>query len=235
MAHLLGHHDPASQAATITAEIQSKGATVALLCQRAQLWRTLRKPDLAIQDYLDAVALDPKSVPTRLKLAQSYYGSNALKAAFRATDDALAMDPQPGEKASLLMLRASIYLIWKSYEKAAKEAEGAFDTLPQHRRIEWYLQRSYAQRMAGQFKACAEGLEEGYKKTGSAVLYAQWVETLIDAEAPGEALVEIEKQLEGLRFSASWRIRKALALQSLDREKEAAKELEAALTDTHSS
>jgi hypothetical protein len=71
MAVLLAHHDPASQAMTITAKIQANGATVALLCERAQLWRTLSKPHLAIQDYRDAVALEPKSVSMRLKLAHS--------------------------------------------------------------------------------------------------------------------------------------------------------------------
>jgi len=234
MPALMGHHDPASQAATITAEIQSKGATVALLCERAQLWRTLRKSGLAIQDYLDAVALDPKSVFTRLKLAQTYYADNALKSAFKVSEEALAMDPKSGERASILMLRVSIYLVWKSYKNAAKDAEAAFAAVPNHGRIEWYLQRSYAQQMAGEFEACAKGLHEGYVLTGSAVLYTQWVDTLIDAKAPGEALVEIDKQLEGLRFSASWRIRKALALHALSRKEEAAVELIAALAELNS-
>ncbi|MEN9022296.1 MAG: hypothetical protein ABF370_17515 [Verrucomicrobiales bacterium] len=114
MAVLFAHHDPASQAVTITAKIQANGATVALLCERAQLWRTLGKPHLAIQDYRDAVALEPKSVSMRLKLAQTCYADNELKAAFQVTEDALSMSPQPGEKASLLMLRASMYLVWKS-------------------------------------------------------------------------------------------------------------------------
>ncbi len=234
MAVLLAHHDPASQAMTITAKIQANGATVALLCERAQLWRTLSKPHLAIQDYRDAVALEPKSVSMRLKLAQTCYADNELKAAFQETEDALSMSPQPGEKASLLMLRASIYLVWKSYKKAADEAEAAFASVPQHGRIEWYLQRSYAQRMAGQFETCAQGLHEGYVSTGSAVLYTQWVDTLIDAKAPREALAEIEKQLEGLRFSASWRIRKALALRALDRAEEATVELKRAMIELDS-
>ncbi len=228
---VLGHHDPVSDTATITAEIQRKGETAGLLRKRAQLWRALRKPDLAIQDYLAAVTLEPKSVSTRLKLAQTYNGKNALKAAFQVTEEAMAMAPQSGEKASLLMLRASIYLVWKSYTKSSAEAEAAFAAVPQHGRIEWYLQRSYAQQMAGQFEACVKGLHEGYASTGSAVLYAQWVDTLIDAKAPGEALIEIEKQLEGLRYSASWRIRKALALRGLGRENEADDELKVALIE----
>lgn len=225
------HHDPASEAALLTAEMNAKGATVELLCQRAQLWRTLRKSDLAIEDYLQATQLNPKISSTHLKLAQTYFAEDQLKPAFKSVETGLKLAEQNNEKASLLMLRASIYRAWKSFKKAAADADAAFEALPKHRRIDWYLQRAHAQRMAGLFKSCATGLREGFDSTGSAVLHAQWVDALIDAKAAAAALVETNKQLSKLRFSASWRIRHARALRELKRDDEAQTELEKALAE----
>jgi tetratricopeptide (TPR) repeat protein len=226
-----GHHDPATEAAALSAEMQAKGASVKALCERARLWRTLRKLDLAIDDLAKAAALDPKSVSVRHLLAQAYYADGQLEPAFDVLEKGLLIAEKAEDKASLLMMRASIYLLWKSYPKAMNDCESAFAALPGHRRIEWYLRRAYAQRMAGSFMGCVEGLKEGFSSTGSMVLYTQWVDALVDVKAYDEALAEISKQLPGLRFAASWRIRQALAFQGLGKDEEARAELNLALEE----
>ena len=226
-----GHHDPVSEAAALTQEMRVKGATVEALCERARLWRTLRKLDLAINDLSQASELDPSSVSVNHQLAQAYYADGQLKPAFATLEKGLLIAKKDEDKAALFMMRASIYLLWKSYSKAVSDCHAAFEALPGHRRIEWYLRRAYAQRMAGSFQGCVQGLKEGHKATGSIVLYTQWVDALIDADQYDEALAEIAEQLPGLRFGASWRIRRARALQGLDRDEEARADLKFALEE----
>ena len=230
------HHDPATEAALVTAQIQSEGASIELLCRRAELWRSLRKMDATIGDYAAAVKLDPKSPDLRLKLAKAYFVHNQLKEAFAQVGKGLeCVTPEDASlKASLLMMRAQLYLEWKSPKKAAADCEAAMEASPDHRRIDWFLQCAHAQRLAGRFEPCAKGLRKGFEQTGSGVLYAHWVDALIDTKAYSKALQECDEQLHGLRFSASWRIKRARALAGLKREKESVADLQAALKELDS-
>lgn len=225
------HHDPATDAVALTEKMQEEGPKVDLLLERARVWRVLRKPDLAIRDLAEASSLDPTSVEVKRRLARAYYADGQLKPAFNTLEAALKLAKAPEDRADLLMLRASVRLVWRSYAQAADDCTTACEVLPDHGRIEWYLRRAYAQRMADRLEACRQGLYEGFKGTGSAVLYAQWVDALIDVGQLGAARREVEKQLPGLRFSASWTIRRARILLAENDEDAAKKALEAALEE----
>ncbi len=227
----VAHHDPATEAASLTAEIKQNGPEVKTLLERARLWRVLRKLDLAIADLTQAAELDPSSLPARQALAQAYYVDGQLKPAFATIEQALDLAEAADDRATLHMMRASIHLAWKDYEKAAADCGAAFKALPEHRRIEWYLRRAHVQRMAGRFLDCEKGLRAGHVATGSAVLYTQWVDALIDAKLYEEAGREVERQLPGLRFAASWKIRRARIFQAEDRDAEAETELKEALEE----
>ncbi len=225
------HHDPSEDAVALTAKINEKGPDVELLLERAWAWRVLRKLDLAIQDLAAAAALDPESVEVKQRLAQAYYADGQLTPAFETLEAALERVQAPEVKASLLMMRASIYLVWRSHAKAADDCAAAFEAFPDHRQIEWYLRRAHAQRMADRLTACRKGLRAGFEATGSAVLYTQWVDALIDDGRFDEALKEVEKQLPGLRFAAAWKIRQARIVRGREREAEARKLLDEALEE----
>lgn len=177
------HHEPEEQVASLTAELEEKGLSVEPLLERARLWRVLRKLDLAIGDLKLAVAVDETSLPARIALIEAYYADGQLKPTVALIEETLPLAENPSpERAALHMRRASVRMLWKSYEEAVLDCEEAFAAHPQHDRIEWYLRRAYAQRMAQRFLDCEAGLREGYEANGSIVLYTQWVDALIDAK-----------------------------------------------------
>ncbi len=215
------HDDPAAKAGDVTAAIEAHGPTVEALTTRAELWRSLRKLDLAIEDLKEACALAPNSVGLKRRLARTQYAHNALKPAFETVKSGLAIAEKAEDRASLLMLRASIYLAWRSYENAVSDCDAADEALPNHHRVDWVLYRAFAQRMTGAFEACERDLKAALTRTRSAVIHAQWVDALIDVKRYEEVIREVDRQLPGLRFSAAWRLRKGQALLGLEQPQEA--------------
>ncbi len=226
-----GHHDPTDEVAALTAEIESQGATAERLLNRASRWRSLRRLDLAIADLEQAVELAPKAAGVRLNLAKAYLADDQLKTALSEAETAAKLAETGAARAEAEVLKASIHTLWKSYSKAETAWKAAFEAVPDHQRVDWYLHRAHVQRMTNQWQACLLGLKAGYEATGSSVLYTQWVEALIDAGRSPLALKEIRKQLPGLRFSAAWRIRYALASIGLKRSAQAKQALSAALEE----
>lgn len=223
--------DPEIEAAQITAEIQTGGATVELLCERAYKWRTLRKPDLAAQDYRQAIQLDPKNFLAHLELAKVLLSTNELKSAKKEVDVALELAPSSTEKAAAYMFRASVQIAFKAFQYAEADCDEALSLQPEHGLIEWYLRRAYVQHMTGSTVVCEQGLRNAYQKTKSAVIYAQWVDALIDAERWDEALTEINSQLPSLRLKSGWLLKEGRALLGLNRAKEAGEAFREAVTE----
>jgi tetratricopeptide (TPR) repeat protein len=100
--------------------------------------------------------------------------------------------------------------------------------------LDWYLIRSELQTRLGRFADAARDLQEGFQRTGSAVLEVESIEAMIDAAQFDAALEQIEPLLADCRWRSSWLIRRARVRLGQGSVAEAQTDLAAAIQEINS-
>ncbi|MHB1426446.1 MAG: protein kinase domain-containing protein [Gemmataceae bacterium] len=97
----------------------------------------LKQYDLAVRDYSDALALDPKYVKARIDRALAYLEQGKLNDALKDCDDALEQDSR---NVSAYSRRAECYRRLKQYEKAVADYTRLLEL--EDDKVEVYLKRA---------------------------------------------------------------------------------------------
>lgn len=211
---LLAHDSPEHQVQLLSAIMESQGKSSSLLIKRATEYRVLGQVEKAIADLKEALQLNPAADTAWKELCRLYLGQGRHEPAIEAVNKALADSEDEVEKAALYMLRAEVYTAMGKAPEALADMATAFkDEAPE---LEWYIQRAQLQGKLGKWDECLKGLQQGFEQTRSIVLEIEWIEALIDAGKPREALAMIEPHLAKARLKSSWLLRRARAKKAMN-------------------
>lgn len=208
----LGHEGPAHVIETLTARIEADGPTPALLLRRASEYRVLGKLDAAVADLRHVIALAPEHLGAHAELSRSLSSMDQHDDALATVNHAISLTKDTGEHPHLHALRGDILASAKQYDDALAEYDIAIAQRPKE--IDWYLSRAAVQRLMLAEADRLAGLDAGYRATGSGVLYAHWIDALLDTdekEHARAALTQIDARLEKMRLKSTWLIRRARA------------------------
>jgi tetratricopeptide (TPR) repeat protein len=223
-------HDGPEHEIELLTEKMKQGETARLLADRAVEYRLLGKLAEAIKDLERAAALEPDSIMVHRELGRAHFLNGKPKEALATVNRGVNLEAdEPGEMASVRMLRAEILRSEKDYRKALEDCDVALGLHKEN--PEWYLLRSDLQKRLKMPQERLAGLEIGIKETGAGVLEIERVEAQIDAGRFDPALVTIERELRDSRIQSSWLIRRARALLGLGRKAEAEANLKTALEE----
>jgi tetratricopeptide (TPR) repeat protein len=210
---LRAHDSPEHQIELLTSIMASQGKSSSLLLKRATEFRTLGQVDKAILDVKAALTLNPTADFAWKELSRLYLGQAKHELALEAINQALITNSDDEEKASIYMTRAEVFTAMSKASQALADMEKAFEQGSPE--LEWYIQRGQLQAKLGKWEDCLKGLKQGYEQTRSIVLEIEWIEALIDAGKPQEALTLIEPHLLSARWKSSWLLRRARARKAL--------------------
>lgn len=215
---------------TIDALNQHKHLTSAQLHQRGIAHRAVKKYPAAIADLRAAIAGAPKQLGYHLELTRVQISAGQFHDAIHSTDHALPLASTPEQRAEVHILRAEIYQLSDQPKKSLRAVQKSFIEIP-NGEIEWYLIRSENQRTLGQHQQRIADLETGLKQHPSAVLKSHWIDALLDASQFEQALKEINQEIADRRWKSSYLIKRARALNGLNRKGEADTDLKTALAE----
>jgi len=205
---VLGHDSPEHVIDILTARIEADPARADLRWRRATELRALGRLDEAARDLKKALQLQKDYYAAMLDLARIQLAQGAKRGALATVERGLAQAGDNAARASFRMLRAEIRSQCGQEAKALEDCQWALQHNP-NVELDWYLTRSELQSRLGRFREAAQGLKEGFERTGSAVLEVESIEAMIDAAQFSEALAQIEPLLADCRWRSSWLIRRA--------------------------
>ncbi len=227
---LPAHEAPEEVVHELSSEITDTGETVPLLFERAMEYRALGKTRPAMADLREAIRLQSGFIDAYLELARLQESLGQSEAALATVNHAMQHAPHPGGRAAIYILRAEIHATRGEWQSALADCRLAFKYQPAPN-LEWYLLRSRIQRRLGLSEDRARGLKAAYDAIPSQVLKIAWLEALIDAGHPAQALPQIEMELRSSRWKSSWLLRRAMARAKMGDEKKARRDASAALAE----
>jgi len=205
---LPAHDSPEHVVEILTARMEIVGARPDLLWRRATEHRVLGNLPAAARDLRQALRASPRYLPALTDLSRVQLQQGHRRRALWTLDRAFAfVQDEPG-RAPLRMLRAEILCEANQPERALAECDLALRHATGSE-IDWYLTRSQIQCRLGRYKEAVIGLQEGFERTGSAVLEVESIDAMLDAGLFKEALEKIEPALAETRWRSSWLIRRA--------------------------
>lgn len=203
------HDSPEALVNRYSALMSAHGVTPLLLAKRAEEYAVLGELDKAATDWEHLLQLQPRSLNALTELSKVRLDAGRLTEAMTSVNQALALATRPEEQAQLYLIRAHIHRARGDVTNALADCERFFvHPVPD---LDAFIIRSQLQLRLQQGEAAVAGLREGWERTGSAVLEAHWIEALIDAGRPAEALTQIELRLPETRWQSSWLLRRARA------------------------
>ncbi|MDG2122096.1 MAG: hypothetical protein P8J87_00270 [Verrucomicrobiales bacterium] len=218
----VAHDSPDQIIAAITAQIGRDGTTAELLYRRATEHRALGHTPEAMADFQASLRLQP-SASAYADLAELYQSQGDLTTALSLLDRALTDAPSP----PLHVARARLLHLAGQHRKAL--AEFAYVPAPD---VDAVLLHAQIHRTLDDHTSRIDVLKSGHTSSRSAVLYAAWIDALLDTGQATAALPEIGATLKNRRFKAAWQIRRARALLQLDHNTQARTDLHAAIAET---
>lgn len=204
--------------------------TPAQLHKRALAYRATGKLDQAIADLNSAITTEPKNLGYQLELTRMLLAARQAANARHTADHALKLTTEADQRANIQILRAEAYQLEHKPKEALAATQLAFQEIP-HGEIEWFLLRSECQRTLGLHQQRIDHLAAGLKVHPSAVLKSHWIDALIAASQFAQALKEIDQELTDRRWKSSYLIKRARALNGLDRQADAETALQSALSE----
>ncbi|HXG49746.1 MAG TPA: hypothetical protein VNO52_19165, partial [Methylomirabilota bacterium] len=203
------HDSPEALVNRYSALMAAHGVTPLLLAKRAEEYAVLGELDKAAADWEQLLQLQPRSLNALTELSKVRLESGRLTEAMSSVNQALALPAHPEEQAPLYLIRAHIHRARGDLTNALADCERFFvHPVPD---VDAFILRSQLQLRLQQWEAALVGLREGWERTGSAVLETHWIEALVDAGRPAEALAQIERRLPETRWQSSWLLRRARA------------------------
>src|SRR5437867_2823904 len=225
----VAHDSPEHEIAAINAMLVNAGKSAELLARRAVEWRALGNLASASADLEAAISLDKHSAVLLAEFARVEAARHRYAVASNAITRALNISQASAEHGAFYMLRAGILQDQQLTTLALADCERAFELSDPS--LDWYLTRARLQSRCGKMREAAEGLKDGFEKTGSLVLEIEWIEAMIDTGEFKEALDRIGPHLQRTRWKGGWLIRKARAQLGLDDRSAAFENLKIALTE----
>ena len=226
----VGSHDsPEKLVNRYTALMAEHGPTPLLLYQRATEYRVMGELAKAASDLEQAVRLNPDFLFGQTELSRIYLAQGRSIDAVSAINRAIEMVPREEDRCEHYMIRAQAHRAAGDDAKALADCNLAFKHDVND--LDWFIIRSQLQNRLGQLDAAITGLKQGWERTGSAVLKAQWIEALIDAGQCREAIEHIEPRLQEARWQSSWLLRRARARIGLGETDKAKDDLKEAIAE----
>ena len=218
--------------ADLNQQITANPAQPELYFQRAMNYREVPQLDAARADLEKALSLQKDFLPADRELARLDELEGRRKEAIERLEKALAAAPPAAafNIPACCEVLADLYLKSDRNEDALAAAQKGI-ALTQELNLELYLLRGEAQRRLGKHEDRVRDFAAAQVKLKSYLLRIAWIEALIDAGRPAEALPEINKEIEESRYKSSWLIRRARALLHDGKKTEAAADLTAALAE----
>ncbi len=209
----VAHDSPEHVVEVLTARIHADGPRPELLWRRATEYRALGEPALAEKDLKLALRRQQDFEQARIDLSRVQLALGKTNAALRtirpSSGAGWLFGGRKAEPVSPMVQIVHAEILQAAGRPAealvecnrALAADGFLNP-------EWYLIRCHLQYRLGQFRAAADGLAEGVRQTGNAVLEAEWIDALIDAGQLEEAGPRVAIHLSESRCQASWLIRR---------------------------
>lgn len=224
------HDSPEHVIEALNFRIAREGKTAVLMYRRAVEYRALGKLDQSVEDLEIALEADRGYLPAHRELCLVRLAQGRNGAALAAINRALALTSGERARDPLYMIRAWVHA------EGGRDAAALADCdrgLPQGAagEVDDYLMRARLQARLGAWTRCQEGLKQGIKQTGSAVLEVELVEALIDQGRSREALARIEPELKEARWQSAWLLRRGRALLGMGQKKRAQEDLRAAIAE----
>ena len=227
---VLAHDSPEHVIELLSARMQERGKTAELLWRRATEHRALGQLAAAAADLREAVAMKPGFLQAQADLGRVDFHRGKMASAIETLDHAIASTADAASRGPLHLVRAEVRSARGDWTGALADAEQAISACSQPE-PEPYLLRGQIQLRLGQAAAAAAGLKQGFDRTGSVVLEAEWIDALLDAGQPRAALDRIEPQLAESRLQSSWLLRRARARLALGDTLPARGDLHAAISE----
>jgi len=206
----VGAHDsPEHVIEGLTARIEAEPRRADLFWRRAVEHRVLGQLSAASRDLRQALRLQQDYLPALTELSRVQLAQGHRREALAVVNRALSLVPDEAGRAPLRMVRAEVRGQAGDWQGALADCNAALTNATGVAELDWYLTRSQFQCRLGQFAAAAAGLQEGFERTGSAVLEVESIDALIDGGFFAEAAGKIEPLLEECRWQANWLIRRA--------------------------
>lgn len=210
---VVAHDSPEHVVEVLTARIRSDGPRPELLWRRATEYRALGEPAMAEKDLKLALRRQRDFEQARIDLSRVQLALGKTNAALRTIRPSAGRSrlfgarKAPAVSPMVQIVHAEVLQAAGRTAEALAECNRAL-AADGFLNPEWYLIRCHLQYRLGEFRAAADGLAEGVRQTGNAVLEAEWIDALIDAGQLEEAGPRVAIHLEESRCRASWLIRR---------------------------
>jgi tetratricopeptide (TPR) repeat protein len=205
---VFGHDSPSH---IIEVLDQAGSLTATQFHRRAVAHRASGDLILAVADLESAISREPQEISHRLELARTQLTAGNPGEALRAAGHAKMLATASDQRASVAIIQAEAYQKEKKYRQSLKAIQRAFEESPDGE-MDWYLLRSESQYALGLHRERVADLAAGLKAHPGTVLKSHWIDALIEAGDLKTALSEINKELVGRRWKASYLIKKARVL-----------------------
>ncbi len=226
----IAHDSPEHVVESLSVEMARTGTNATLLYRRATEYRALGRLAPAVADLERALALDSRFIPAWSDLARVQLSRNRASDALVSINRAFDLSPDEAGRAPLRMVRAEVQAALGKPDDALADCERALSA-GSMLEADWYLARGQLQIRLGRYAEAAAGLKAGFDQTGSAVLEAELIDSLIDAGSYREALSLIEPRLTEARCQSSWLLRRGRARLASGDTVRARGDLNAAVTE----
>ena len=205
---VVAHDSPEHVIDLLSARMETIGERPDLLWRRATEHRALGNLNAAAADLQRAVKLRKDYQPALIDLSRVRLAQGRRRDAMKPIERALAFVTNETSRAPIRMMKAEILAAAGDHPGALRECDLALASSSSVE-LDWYLTRSQLQCQLGRFAEAAEGLRQGYERTGSAVLEVESIDAMIDAAQHDDAWGKVESALRETRWRSSWLIRRA--------------------------
>lgn len=189
--------------------MELEGATARLLAARAFEYQSLGQWEAAIDDFNEALKLEPRFGAALHGLAAAELKQRDWISAEAAAARAIALYEDDARRAPGEALLAQVF----SAQSRWAEAEAAWSralksSTPE---VDWFLGQAICLGQLKRFDDQVDALARATSRNPSGVLHRAWIRALVDAGQLDTAMAEIEKGLGDARWQSTWLLLRARA------------------------
>jgi len=203
---VFSHDGPEHVIEELTLQLEQK-KSADLYHKRAIEYRQLSEYKKAITDLREALKINPRHFEARLELAQVLITVRKTDEALKVLRIALAAEQSAAKRLAIFGALALAYDAAGDVAAAIHYCASALELAPDD--LDLLLLRSELFWRAGAYQRRAEDLESAFRRTGSAILRADWIDAMLDAGHFSAVKSDIEKEIAESRLKSAWLIRRA--------------------------
>jgi tetratricopeptide (TPR) repeat protein len=203
-----GHGDLGAELIALNRSLARAPQDTALILRRAELYRRLGHPTLAMADASDLLRSQPDHPEALRWLALAAYDAGDRESALAASGHFLKANPS---SRSLRRMRARVFREEGAFAQEIQELEAALATTPD---VDFFLNLARAHRRGGQNAEAASALQRGLARHGKNPALARLqIELALEDKRWPEAIQWSRRMARGGGFSARWLFLQGLAHQ----------------------